>query len=678
MFIQPLSLKPPLFLFPCMLFDCSSPGAYLVGNTLRYQDLEWSKALKNGKLKDEALKNKAIMVGIIDDDESHNEDEEYVAIKENEYDDLTSTNEDACRTYQEIFRRMDEGWMDLARKEIDKVGEVSIIWNPMCVVVMLSIFSSCYLFRNPFLSTTLGDENPIRTLGDYSKPSHEGYRNTIELPAGNNVVRKLNLMLESLGLVPQSPNTKFVYSKEDDGEVMFIEIIRDDDEPQNEGPNKGEGVTTEEPVVEYFDTFPTKDELTYHRYLLSGSMPLIFLRNHIITKGCPYNLKIPCNIGHVHIEKAYIDLNSPLNIMTQMIYNWIMRRKLDPKENTNRGVSNFTGRIKGMHVFTGNFTYNIDFMIVEDISSIIDPRLSQVVLGRPFIEISNMTHDHPKELNKEDKRRGVEYVMNKILGFYKECLELRPEYLTGVDDGGEVTLVLALSDRHPTYHETSSDRAPLQHRHAFEAVDRTFRDICKLDNPNAENQVFGRKVVVLGGGFRQILQVIPNAPRAVVVTSVVNKSSSILDNCRVFVLSINMHLRDPTIDVAHADEMIHIHNLLMSMEDGRLPSIALDDKDVATWITIPNDLLIILIYNPIEAIVSSTYPYLPNKIHDIDYLKERCILSPTKIVVDKINSHVLDSMSGDMHELFSADMICSTSDNLEEMQIMYPPKFQIL
>ncbi|GJU93534.1 MAK10-like protein, partial [Tanacetum coccineum] len=31
------------------------------------------------------------------------------------------------------------------------------------------------------------DENLIRTLGDYSKPSHEGYMNTIELPVGNNV-----------------------------------------------------------------------------------------------------------------------------------------------------------------------------------------------------------------------------------------------------------------------------------------------------------------------------------------------------------------------------------------------------------------------------------------------------------------------------------------------------------
>ncbi|GJZ58681.1 hypothetical protein Tco_0614497 [Tanacetum coccineum] len=32
------------------------------------------------------------------------------------------------------------------------------------------------------------NENPIRTLGDYSIPSHEGYQNTIELPVGNNVV----------------------------------------------------------------------------------------------------------------------------------------------------------------------------------------------------------------------------------------------------------------------------------------------------------------------------------------------------------------------------------------------------------------------------------------------------------------------------------------------------------
>ncbi|GKB97063.1 zinc finger, CCHC-type containing protein [Tanacetum coccineum] len=34
----------------------------------------------------------------------------------------------------------------------------------------------------------MGDENHICTLGDYSKPSHEGYMNIIKLPVGNNMV----------------------------------------------------------------------------------------------------------------------------------------------------------------------------------------------------------------------------------------------------------------------------------------------------------------------------------------------------------------------------------------------------------------------------------------------------------------------------------------------------------
>ncbi|GKC46161.1 zinc finger, CCHC-type containing protein [Tanacetum coccineum] len=32
------------------------------------------------------------------------------------------------------------------------------------------------------------DKNPIRTLRYYSKPNHEGYRNSIKLPVGNNMV----------------------------------------------------------------------------------------------------------------------------------------------------------------------------------------------------------------------------------------------------------------------------------------------------------------------------------------------------------------------------------------------------------------------------------------------------------------------------------------------------------
>ncbi|GJU39915.1 hypothetical protein Tco_1192872 [Tanacetum coccineum] len=139
------------------------PGTYIIGNQLHYQDLEWYEALENSELKDEALRNKAIMEGFIkeDNDESHykqerrwniytnyddayeidhednereelcevhdllvcnvrrymmikysfNNDEEYVAVKEDEYDDLTITRKEAYQAYQEIFRIMDEEWM---------------------------------------------------------------------------------------------------------------------------------------------------------------------------------------------------------------------------------------------------------------------------------------------------------------------------------------------------------------------------------------------------------------------------------------------------------------------------------------------------------------------------------------------------------------------------------------
>nr|GEU75098.1 hypothetical protein [Tanacetum cinerariifolium] len=50
------------------------PGAYIVGKTPLYQDLEWYDALKDSKLKEEALRNKAIVEGLINKDVESNND----------------------------------------------------------------------------------------------------------------------------------------------------------------------------------------------------------------------------------------------------------------------------------------------------------------------------------------------------------------------------------------------------------------------------------------------------------------------------------------------------------------------------------------------------------------------------------------------------------------------------
>ncbi|GJT16897.1 reverse transcriptase domain-containing protein [Tanacetum coccineum] len=184
---------------------------------------------------------------------------------------------------------------------------------------------------------------------------------------------------------------------------------------------------------DHFDKFPTRSKLAYHKYLMSALLPSIIVTNLIIAEGNPLNIKI-------------------------------MTTPLEPRSPSE--INNFTGRVRGMHIFIGNFTYVSYFMIVEDISSVIDPRMSLVVLGKPFVKLSNMTYDLSLGLvkftkgveeipykmpykikqydslsnkekenmksvyfkNEEDKRKGVEYVTSKILGFYKECLELRPVY----------------------------------------------------------------------------------------------------------------------------------------------------------------------------------------------------------------------------------------------------------
>ncbi|GJU64087.1 hypothetical protein Tco_1245922 [Tanacetum coccineum] len=110
--------------------------------------------------------------------------------------------------------------------------------------------------------------------------------------------------------VPPDPSISFITKKVLKLNSFFESLGLTNDDSHKEEPKVGKQ------EVEYFDIFPTRSELAYHKYLMYGPIPSIFLRNPIIMEGCPSNLKISCNIRHVHVEKAYIDPNSPLNIIT--------------------------------------------------------------------------------------------------------------------------------------------------------------------------------------------------------------------------------------------------------------------------------------------------------------------------------------------------------------------------
>nr|GEV85594.1 ribonuclease H-like domain-containing protein [Tanacetum cinerariifolium] len=107
----------------------------------------------------------------------------------------------------------------------------------------------------------MGDENPIRTIGDYSKPSDEGYKNTIELPVGNNVNGPMDFAtpVKAIALpqdIPSTSDRRCIELKNqvqrlmeahlaptqptqgDNGKVMFIELIRNNDDSSKEEPEE--------------------------------------------------------------------------------------------------------------------------------------------------------------------------------------------------------------------------------------------------------------------------------------------------------------------------------------------------------------------------------------------------------------------------------------------------------
>jgi ATP-dependent DNA helicase PIF1 len=139
------------------------------------------------------------------------------------------------------------------------------------------------------------------------------------------------------------------------------------------------------------------------------------------------------------------------------------------------------------------------------------------------------------------------------------------------------------------------DEAPMMHRHCFEAVDRTFKDIMK-DKSNP----FGGKVVVLGGDFRQILPVIPKGTRHEIVKATIN-SSPLWSQCQILTLTTNMRLLSGHTG-AELEERHRFSEWILGIGEG---SIGDADEDYIK-VQMPHDLLIPATGDPMADIVKTT------------------------------------------------------------------------
>ncbi|GJR62727.1 hypothetical protein Tco_1504889 [Tanacetum coccineum] len=142
------------------------------------------------------------------------------------------------------------------------------------------------------------------------------------------------------------------------------------------------------------NSFLTEKELAYHKELLGEPQPPFSTLEPKFRMGDPWSLKIPCVISTVY------NLQSPINIMSHAYYNKIKEKPFQARRNSYQPYKfyNLVRISKNMHIFIGCFVYVMDFMILEDLGSIIDSGLSEVVLGKPFARTYKLTYDESLRL----------------------------------------------------------------------------------------------------------------------------------------------------------------------------------------------------------------------------------------------------------------------------------------
>ncbi|EOY03839.1 Uncharacterized protein TCM_019031 [Theobroma cacao] len=212
------------------------------------------------------------------------------------------------------------------------------------------------------------------------------------------------------------------------------------------------------------------------------------------------------------------------------------------------------------------------------------------------------------------------------------------------------------------------------HRFCFEALNKSLQDLLTDNCLETENKAFSGKIMLLGGDFRQILPIVEVGTRSDIVNASINQSL-LWKFCCIYKLKTNMRLLRSNFDKHTIFEISSCAQWLLDIENGNIPASNYGDEDEPCWIQIPDDLLLPSIENPIETIVSVVYNQLQEKFADLDYLKQRSIITPYNENVDLINSNVLNLIPGILKSYFSINQISKSADHSMEHEVLYLVEF---
>lgn len=191
------------------------------------------------------------------------------------------------------------------------------------------------------------------------------------------------------------------------------------------------------------------------------------------------------------------------------------------------------------------------------------------------------------------------------------------------------------------------DEAPMAPRYAIEIMDRTLRDI--MDN----NKLFGGKIVLLGGDFRQLLPVKVNGTRSETVDLSINRSKT-WDQIIKFSLTQNMRALPQEFEFAQ---------FLLNVGDGKLN----DNNDNLSLHHFPN----YCIAQPETDIVDDIYGEIfRNKQYrkSISY----AILSARNADVNEINEKVVNLLDETSEKIYTSTDSTENCDNTGFIDTLQP------
>ncbi|KAL3643004.1 hypothetical protein CASFOL_013819 [Castilleja foliolosa] len=206
-------------------------------------------------------------------------------------------------------------------------------------------------------------------------------------------------------------------------------------------------------------------------------------------------------------------------------------------------------------------------------------------------------------------------------------------------------------------------------RRCFECLDKSLRDI--TDNANCP---FGGKTVLLGGDFRQTLPVKVKFTRSDIIDSTIPRSN-LWQHFKVFKLRDNMRLRSHNNQPGAADDASEFASWLLSIGDGLLGEIDLNDSQNTRRIKIPPQYLIQATENRLLALISFIYDDFTLKNPSPDSLSMRAIVSPTNETSDDINRLVLGLTPGDSKVYTSHDVMIPHGGTQADTEALYPLEY---